>query len=175
MYLRLWILVMLFASHLAERLTVLFWAAGLSAIALGICLDRCRRTEYPAHEAADEERARSGNPLELTAAFTFAGIFLVILIATRLVAQRFGNTGVLMLAAIMGTTDVDPFILGLTQSAGQSVSIATAAAAVVIAAASNNVMKGIYAIIFGDRKAGKLALALLALWGAVTVAAYFLV
>jgi len=174
MYVRLWILVILFARQLAERLTVLFWAAGLSAILVGICLDRYRRRNYPTREAADEERARSGNPLELTAAFTFSAIFLAVLVATRLVAQYFGNTGVLILSAIMGTTDVDPFILGLTQSAGQGVSIETAAAAVVIAAASNNVMKGIYALIFGDRKAGKLALALLALWGAVTIVVYFI-
>ena len=174
MYLRLWILVMLFAHHLAERLTMIFWAAGLSAIAVGILMDRYRRRDYPTREAADEERKRSGNPLELTAAFTFALIFLAVLIVTRLVAQRFGGTGVLALAALMGTTDVDPFILGLTQTAGQSVTIATAAAAVVIAAASNNVMKGIYALIFGERRAGRLALVLLSLWGAATVAVYFL-
>lgn len=174
MYLRLWILVVLFARHLAERLTVLFWAAGLSAMLVGIFLDRYHRRNYPASEPGDEERRASANPLELTSAFAFAAIFLVVLVVTHLVAQRFGDTGVLLLSAVMGTTDVDPFILGLTQSAGQALTVSTAAAAVVVAAASNNVMKGVYALIFGDRTTGKLALALLSLWGAATVAVYFL-
>jgi len=173
MYVRLWILVMLFAQHLGERLTAIFWTAGLSAIVVGVFLDRYRRRDYPTTESADEERGRAGNPLELTAAFTFAGIFLVVLVITRLVAERFGGTGVLALAAIMGATDVDPFILGLTQSAGQGITIATAAAAVVIAAAANNLMKGVYALIFGDLRAGRLALALLTLWGAATIVVFF--
>jgi len=174
MYLRLWILVMLFARHLAQRLTLLFWCAGVSAILVGVFLDRYRRRDYPTTEAADDERRPSENPLELTAAFTFALIFLAVLVITRLVAQHFGNTGVLVLSAIMGTTDVDPFILGLTQTAGQGVTIATAAAAVVIAAASNNVMKGIYAMIFGERRAGRLSFALLTLWGAATIVLFFM-
>jgi uncharacterized membrane protein (DUF4010 family) len=45
----------------------------------------------------------------------------------------------------MGVTDVDPFIMGMTQSAGTLTSLKVAAAAVLIAAASNNLVKGIYA------------------------------
>ena len=43
-----------------------------------------------------------------------------------------------------------------------------------LAAAANNLMKGIYAVIFGSRRTGRLSLALLALFGAATVVLYLL-
>jgi uncharacterized membrane protein (DUF4010 family) len=69
----------------------------------------------------------------------------------------------------MGVTDVDPFILGLTQSAPTLTPLPVAAAGIVIAAASNNVVKGVYALVLGSRATGVqslcflLALALLGL------------
>jgi hypothetical protein len=45
----------------------------------------------------------------------------------------------------MGVTDVDPFIMGMTQAAGTLTPLKEAAGAVLIAAASNNLMKGVYA------------------------------
>jgi len=68
----------------------------------------------------------------------------------------------------MGVTDVDPFIMGLTQTAGVSTALATAAAAIVVATASNNALKGVYARFFSDRATGArglLALLALALVG----------
>jgi uncharacterized membrane protein (DUF4010 family) len=61
----------------------------------------------------------------------------------------------------MGVTDVDPFIMGMTQAAGSLTPLKVAAAAVVIAAASNNLVKGIYAYSLADRKTGVQGLALL--------------
>jgi uncharacterized membrane protein (DUF4010 family) len=61
----------------------------------------------------------------------------------------------------MGVTDVDPFIMGMTQAAGSLTPLKVAAAAVLIAAASNNLMKGIYAYSLADRKTGIQGLALL--------------
>ncbi len=168
MYIRLWILLELFAHRLAQPLTALFWGLGLVAIAVGWLLTRVHRN----HEAPEPEESRprqTSNPLELTAALAFAAIFLAVMIVTRLVSKHFGNAGVLALAGIMGLTDVDPFILGLTQSAGHGVLLATAILAVVIASASNNIIKGIYAFSFGERRAGRLSLILLSLWGVASV------
>ena len=85
------------------------------------------------------------NPLELTTAFLFALLFLVMLVATQLAVKYLGKGGVDTLAAIMGVSDVDPFIMGLTQAAGTLTPVKVAAGAILIAAASNNVVKGIYA------------------------------
>ncbi len=47
----------------------------------------------------------------------------------------------------MGVTDVDPFIMGMTQAGGGTTTLAVAATAILIAAASNNLAKGIYAYV----------------------------
>ena len=76
------------------------------------------------------------------------------LVATQLAVTYLGRAGVNTLAAIMGVTDVDPFIMGMTQAAGTLTPLKVAAAAVLIAAASNNLVKGIYAYSLADRKTG---------------------
>jgi len=102
------------------------------------------------------------NPLELRAALFFALLFLAMLIATRLAVVYLGKAGVYSLAAIMGVTDVDPFIMGMTQSAGSLTPVSVGAAAILVAAASNNLVKGIYAYVLCDRETGRLSLFLLA-------------
>jgi uncharacterized membrane protein (DUF4010 family) len=101
------------------------------------------------------------NPLELLAAFLFALFFLAMLVATQLAVTYLGRAGVNILAAIMGVTDVDPFIMGMTQAAGALTPLQVAATAVLIAAASNNLIKGIYSYSLADRKTGIQSLSLL--------------
>jgi uncharacterized membrane protein (DUF4010 family) len=173
MYIRLWILVVLFAPPLAHELTVLFWSFGLGAVALGFVLCHLRPQDREG-EAEEQESEHAHNPLEMKSAFTFAGIFLAVMIVTRLVTERFGGTGVLIMAAIMGAADVDPFILGLTQYVGHGLDYPTAAMAVVVAAATNNLMKGVYAAIFGSRPTGRLSLLILSLLGILSLAAYLI-
>jgi len=171
MYIRLWILLLLFAAPLAYRLTTLFWGMGVAAVIVGFLLARTTKFDENCEFDPTTER-RDGNPLEMTSAFTFAAIFLAILVTTKVVAERFGNTGVLVMAAIMGAADVDPFILGLTQTIGTGLDLGVAAFAVVIASAVNNLMKGIYAVVFGSVRTGRLSLFLLTLFGAVSVVLY---
>lgn len=168
MYIRLWILLLLFAAPLAYRLTGLFWGLSVAAVIVGSLLARTKRVPDDCEFDPTTER-RDGNPLDVTSAFTFAAIFLAILVATKVVAERFGTTGVLVMAAIMGAADVDPFILGLTQNIGSGLDLGIAALAVVIASAVNNLMKGVYAVIFGSRRTGRLSLALLASFGAISI------
>ncbi len=101
------------------------------------------------------------NPLELWVAFIFGGIFIAILVVTAWAVVHLGEKGLLGLAAITGVTDVDPFILSLTQSAGTVTSMGPAAAAILIAAASNNAVKAFYSFAFADRKTGIQSLCLL--------------
>ncbi|MFC2144664.1 MgtC/SapB family protein [Acidobacteriota bacterium] len=174
MYIRLWILLLLFAAPLAYRLTILFWGMGVAAVLVGTLLARTAAKFDGDCEFDPTVKRRDGNPLEMTSAFTFAAIFFAILVATKVVAERFGNTGVLIMAVIMGAADVDPFILGLTQTVGAGLTIETAALAVVIAAAVNNLMKGIYAVVFGTNRTGRLSLTLLAALGGISVLLYLL-
>jgi uncharacterized membrane protein (DUF4010 family) len=102
------------------------------------------------------------NPLEMRAALFFGAVFVAMLVATHLVVTYLGKTGVYALAGLMGVTDVDPFIMGMTQSAGSSAPVGVAAVAILIAAASNNLVKGIYAIGMADRATGVRSFGLLA-------------
>ena len=113
------------------------------------------------------------NPLELMAAFLFALLFLAMMVATQLAVTYLGRAGVNILAAVMGVTDVDPFIMGMTQAAGSLTPLKVAGAAVLIAAASNNLMKGIYAYSLGDRKTGTQSLVLLATLAALGLVPLF--
>jgi uncharacterized membrane protein (DUF4010 family) len=157
MYLRLLALLAIFNGALATRLAVPFLVLGAAAIGAGFLWTR--RPDQSQETVAREYEAK--NPLELRSAFLFAALFVALLVATRLVVEAFGTTGVVGLAALMGFTDVDPFIMGLTQAAGISTPVTAAALGVVVAAASNNLIKGAYARAFSDRATGNRGLAAL--------------
>ena len=158
MYIRLVALLALFNRHLMALLALPFLILAGLAIAVGWTWSR--RPD----ESADtvKREFEPNNPLELIAAFLFALLFLGMLVATQLAVTYLGRSGVNILAAVMGVTDVDPFIMGMTQAAGSLTPMKVAGAAVLIAAASNNLMKGIYAYSLADRKTGRQGLVFLA-------------
>jgi len=157
MYLRLAALLALFNHALASTLGLSFLVLAGVACGVGWLWSR-----LPDASADDMKREyQPPNPLELSAAFLFAALFIAMLIATHLAVVYLGRAGVYTLAGIMGVTDVDPFIMGLTQAAGTLTRVPVAAAAILIAAASNNVIKGIYAWFFAREQSGKQSLVLL--------------
>jgi uncharacterized membrane protein (DUF4010 family) len=156
MYLRLAVLIGIFNRQLLAGIAPpLLVLAGLG-LAVGWLWSRL--SDENSQEPKREDVPR--NPLELWAAFLFGAIFIAMLVLTNL-ALHLGERGVLGLAAIMGLTDVDPFVLSLTQSAGAITSLAVAAAGILIATASNNAIKAFYAFAFADRKTGRQSLGLL--------------
>ncbi len=157
MYIRLAALLMLFNHQLGKTLAPACLILAALAIATGWFWSR--RPDAQTSQIKREFEPR--NPLELVAAFLFAAFFLAMLVATQLAVTYLGRAGVNILAAIMGVTDVDPFIMGMTQAAGTITPLKVAAVAVMIAAASNNLIKGIYSYSLADRKTGIQSLSLL--------------
>ena len=166
MYLRLVVLLGLFNHALMAALAPSFLL--LAAMASGTGWLWSRRKDAGTDEVKREFEPK--NPLELGAAFLFAILFLAMLVATRLAIAHLGAGGVYGLAAITGVTDVDPFIMSMTQSAGTLTPLQVAAASILIAAASNNMVKGVYARFFADRETGTESLWLLAGLGVLGLA-----
>ncbi len=158
MYLRLAALVGLFSAALFDLIGIPFLVLSALAVVAGWIWTR---VPDPASDPVARE-FEPKNPLELGAALVFAAIFLLTLVATQLAVSYMGKGGVYGLAAIMGLSDVDPFIMGMTQAAGATATVGVAAAGIIIAAAANNVAKGVYAFSFADRVTGRHALAALA-------------
>jgi uncharacterized membrane protein (DUF4010 family) len=158
MYVRLVLLIAFFDPALAALLAPAFGALAAVGGLVGWLVYR----RHEVGEARPGPGPEARNPLELRAAFLFAAVFVGILIVTHLVREHLGRAGLLSLAAIMGVTDVDPFILGLAQTGSAAISHVTAAAAITVAAASNNLIKAFYALAFADRPTGRLCLGLLA-------------
>ncbi|MCA9171855.1 MAG: DUF4010 domain-containing protein, partial [Planctomycetales bacterium] len=161
MYLRLGAVVAIFNLPLALRLSLPL--AMLAAAGGGLataCLWFGRRVEQGEHAAGPPP----GNPLELTAALIFAVLFVGVSAASTWVKRQFGHAGIYWLAAIVGVTDIDPFVLSVAQGGVAGLDQSDTAIAILIAASSNNALKAIYSIVFAgwQRSMGVVA-ALLAL------------
>jgi uncharacterized membrane protein (DUF4010 family) len=157
MYLRLLALLGIFNRQLLHRLGLPFLLLAVAALVGGWLW--MRMLDHGG--AKSEQTLEPKNPLELSAAFLFAGLFVGMLFITHLALLYLGRGGLFAVAGVMGVTDVDPFILSLAASTSTT-PIALAGGAIVIAAASNNLIKGIYAYGFGDRRTGTQAFAFLA-------------
>jgi uncharacterized membrane protein (DUF4010 family) len=156
MYVRILILVWTFSSELGRRLAPEMVGLALAGSGAGTALILLHTHPKTRKRPIDEE---AQHPLAIGTAVVFAALFLGLTVATQLTAQYLGNSGLMVLALVVGLTDIVPFILGLAASVGASVTPEVAIAAIMISIASNNVVKGLYAIALGDRRAGALALA----------------
>jgi len=150
MYVRFLALIAFFNLTLARRLLVPFLILGALGVAAGWAWSR-----IPDGRASETQVGYlTKNPLELTAAFSFAVTYVVMLVATNFALEHLGRGGLFGLAALSGVAPVDPFIMGLTQTAGKATPMDLAVAGVIVAAASNNLAKAILALILSDRKTG---------------------
>jgi uncharacterized membrane protein (DUF4010 family) len=153
MYLRILAVVAIFNLPLARVLALPM--ALLSLAGLIICFLQYRLEEPPAGAPAQSTMpaAKSSNPLELGAAAVFAALFVAVSIVSTVAQAHFGISGIYGLAAIVGVTDIDPFVLNLAQGGLTGVQNGALASAILIAASSNNILKALYAACFAGGKA----------------------
>ncbi len=82
------------------------------------------------------------NPFEVRPALVFAFLFVGLSVVTVLVEKLYGETGLLGLAALVGITDIDPFILSMINQT--SIGLAPVISALIVSMMSNTIVKGIY-------------------------------
>jgi len=170
MYLRLGVVIAIFSPHLALALAPALIA--LCVIGAGLSAYEWRRMQ--ARPADGGLAVPPMNPLQIPTALIFAALLVVISIVTAWVRGVFGESGILTLSALVGVTDIDPFVLNIAQGGVAGMSAAVLCAAVLIAASSNNVAKAAYIVGFGGLAARRpaLLLLLLALFGVAAAALY---
>lgn len=138
MYLR--ILILIYIINPTAALSMWWQLVLLSCLGFFISIFRFKTKKQKV--AAMDEQSRLQNPFEIRPAFIFAILFVAISVITGLAKQYFGQSGIIVLSAIVGVSDVSPFILSLISISG--LGIETISTAILIAIMSNTIMKGIY-------------------------------
>jgi uncharacterized membrane protein (DUF4010 family) len=136
MYLRILVLIRIINPAFVPPL---WWKLILLA-AIGVALS----LRVPKQSVSSEAIAVTSlqNPFEIRPAVLFGGLFVILTVMTVLVKNAFGDAGLLGLSAIVGVTDIDPFILSLVHSAAPVTGVMISA--IIIAMMSNTIGKGIY-------------------------------
>jgi uncharacterized membrane protein (DUF4010 family) len=93
------------------------------------------------------------NPTELKSALVFAGVYAVVILAVAAGQERFGSSGLYVVAAISGLTDMDAITLSASRLvAEERVDPSTAWRAIILACMSNTMFKaGVIASLGGRR------------------------
>jgi uncharacterized membrane protein (DUF4010 family) len=143
MYIRLLVIVAIFDAALVRVLLVPLLGFFFAGCAAAWVVYR-GANEGPTAVTPLEEPA---NPLQVGAAVLFAVLFIAVTLATHAAQGRFGRLGLNTLAALVGFTDIDPFVLSIAQ--GNAGPLPAVAQAILIAVSSNNLLKAGYAFGFG--------------------------
>jgi uncharacterized membrane protein (DUF4010 family) len=136
MYLRILVIIYLLNAGIAYeiwwKLIILFFVGLLLSIIL-----HDKNSDTPAGPISTIQ-----NPFEIKPAVIFASLFVILSIVTIWVKQFFGSAGLLGLSAIVGVTDIDPFIVSVISKQAPVESIISSA--IIISMMSNTIVKGIY-------------------------------
>ena len=136
MYLRVlalvWFINSSFIPNLWSRLVILAIVGVVLSIKMFQKAAVSQETEVPELQ----------NPFEIRPALGFALLFVVLSAVTGFVKSTIGDSGLLGLSAIVGVSDIDPFILSLVQGSDGTMRIFTSA--IILAMMSNTIAKAVY-------------------------------
>jgi uncharacterized membrane protein (DUF4010 family) len=161
MYVRLGIVVAIFDLHLALTLLPALGALFL----LGTAISAFEWRRVPKQDLDADLGIASTNPLQITAAAIFAALFVVISLVSAWAKSALGAAGLFAVAAAVGVTDIDPYVINIAQGGVAGLTLNMLCAAVLIAASSNNVVKAIYTAGFGGPRRALILLFVLAVLG----------
>jgi uncharacterized membrane protein (DUF4010 family) len=159
MYLRIGIVVAVFSREFALRLA----PALLTLCAIGAAFTLYEWRRHVAGSAKASLAVEAKNPLQIPTALVFAALIVVVSVLTAWMRDTFGEVGIFALSAVVGLTDIDPFVLNIAQGGVAGAPVADLCAAILIASSSNDVFKAGSALVFGGGAARRPAVMLLAL------------
>jgi len=170
MYLRLLGITFAFNFEIAKSLFVPFLILAMITIIISMYL--YNRSKKDTSSKIDQSEDK--NPLELSTAFLFAFLFIVMAVVTHFVLTRYGDLGLNILSFIVGFTDIDPFVLSILSSKFE-VTAQSASTAILIATGSNNILKAFYSFVFSKNKSGKISALVLSILGVITISIGFII
>jgi uncharacterized membrane protein (DUF4010 family) len=125
---------------MVSRLAIPFVAMSLTGFfAAGFFYRRSARMQKGAEKASRDVPLK--NPFSLTKAATFGLIFAVILLAVKIMEERFSSQGLYLVSILAGLTDVDAITLSLAKFAKSGGDQTTAVYAITMAALANTCAK----------------------------------
>jgi uncharacterized membrane protein (DUF4010 family) len=147
MYIRIWILALIFNIAVARQLLPFFalFVVVDFAIASYIYAKRTKNDETKFVVEADK------NPLEFKTALIFGALFTFFALLSHYVLKNYGDLGVGILSLIVGVTDIDPYLLSIFQSA-DIMAVKLIVLSTILATTSNNIAKMTYALLLGTKQ-----------------------
>ena len=138
MYIRILVLIFIINPVIVYAI---WWKLILLCV-IGFSLSLIKFNLVQEVKSSEKDLQQLQNPFELKPAILFAVLFIALSIITRLVKIYIGSQGLFTLSAIVGLSDIDPFILSLVHGTETNFSLVTSA--IIIAMMSNTLIKGIY-------------------------------
>jgi uncharacterized membrane protein (DUF4010 family) len=153
MYLRIFLLALFFNQEIALKLlpSFLIFIVASGLLALYFLKFQHKKIQQQVVQQTFESR---NNPLEFKTALVFAALFIFFGFITGFINKMYGTGGINVLSFVVGVTDIDPFILNLFQSKW-NIENQVLVMAVLNAITSNNLLKMIYGLSFGDKSIRK--------------------
>ena len=149
MYLRIFLLALFFNKEIAYLLLPSFMIFMVVSIICAVYILKFYHVKKGKTEENISIKSQK-NPLEFKTALIFAGLFILFGLITVEVNKIYGTAGINVLSFVVGVTDIDPFILNIFQSKW-NIENSILVISVLNAVTSNNLLKMIYAIGFGNK------------------------
>jgi len=149
MYLRIFLLALIFNQNIALLLAPSFGVFVIVSALIAVYFLKFRHN-HSENENGNPTIESHDNPLEFKTALIFGSLFIFFGLLTGFVNKQFGTSGLNVLSFVVGVTDIDPFILNLFQSKW-NIENSVLVMAVLNAITSNNLLKMVYGLSFGDK------------------------
>ena len=149
MFIRIMILLLIFNPELFLQSWYYFILLTILSTGVGLAVYYYKPPTTEQLQNLDTEN-EDRNPLEFRVSLIFALLFVVFTVATHYTLQEFGEGGLMVLAFVVGITDVTPFLTNLFQGDNQLVG-SVIISATFLTLVSSNALKLVYALALGSK------------------------